>query len=85
MHAVHGPAKLPVRRSRAVVPGDTNCGVVVPDQAVVEAIVGELGQVPKSLVAAMEADLCKLINRHPFIQVRCSPAANLAVAGSIAC
>ena len=45
---------------------------VVPDQAVVEAILGELGQVPKSLVAEMEADLGKLINRHSFIQVSCS-------------
>jgi hypothetical protein len=43
------------------------CGV--PGQAVVDAILGELGQVAKALAADMEDDLCKLINKHTHLSV----------------
>lgn len=43
-------------------------------QAVVDAILAELGQVAKAIVAEMETDLCKLINKHPYIQVRAAQA-----------
>lgn len=38
-------------------------------QAVMDSIVAELAQLTKALAAELEADLCKLINKHPYIQV----------------
>ena len=40
-----------------------------------DSIVTELAQLTKALAAELEADLCKLINKHPYIQA--SPPCSL--------
>lgn len=44
-------------------------------QAIVDDILQELGQTPKQLVAELEFDLVKLINKHSFMGVSaCAPS-----------